>query len=290
MTQINGQRRTAVLHDLDGDEQFGQVLAPHPFWQCCDHEASWYGPCQNSPCSVRIDSGVRFGHAVLDATLERRGWSKMPRDAIARMFDSELDAFAQLAAGLRPDQWEQPSLCDSWTVREVISHVAFHTHRAGPRQLLGNSEKWHARLGAEAHADTNDGLVAWLGSRAADSARRSRINLCELVIHQQDVRRPLQAPREYPETTMRSVLDHCTTATGNLLVIGVLHRHGRDLRLVATDVDWSSGTGPQVHGTAEALLMAIAGRRAALSELSGPGLSTLDQRVSAAEHKASAKG
>ncbi|HME47371.1 NADPH-dependent F420 reductase [Mycobacterium sp.] len=48
-------------------------------------------------------------------------------------------------------------------------------------------------------------------------------------------------------------------------------RYARGVRLVATDLDWSRGRGRQVHGTGEALLMAMAGRRAALDDLSGPG-------------------
>ena len=45
----------------------------------------------------------------------------------------------------------------------------------------------------------------------------------------------------------------------------------RGLRLVATDIDWSHGGGPEVRGPGEALLMAMAGRGDALKDLSGPG-------------------
>jgi hypothetical protein len=55
--------------------------------------------------------------------------------------------------------------------------------------------------------------------------------------------------------------------------------NAKGLRLLATDVDWSSGAGPEVAGPAEALLMAVAGRPDALSELDGPGLTTLRARV-----------
>jgi hypothetical protein len=43
------------------------------------------------------------------------------------------------------------------------------------------------------------------------------------------------------------------------------------VRLVATDLGLSVGAGPEVRGTAEALLMIMAGRRDVMSELSGPG-------------------
>ena len=54
----------------------------------------------------------------------------------------------------------------------------------------------------------------------------------------------------------------------------------RGLRLVTTDLDWEAGTGKAVEGPAEALLLAIAGRPIVISELAGPGQSTLAARLS----------
>jgi hypothetical protein len=56
-------------------------------------------------------------------------------------------------------------------------------------------------------------------------------------------------------------------------------RRIRGLRLRATDIDWTHGRGPEVTGTGEALLMAMAGRPAAVPDLGGPGLTTLAQRL-----------
>jgi hypothetical protein len=53
----------------------------------------------------------------------------------------------------------------------------------------------------------------------------------------------------------------------------------RGVRLVATDLDWSHGRGPEVRGNGEALLMAMAGRRAALDDLDGPGKAKLAQHI-----------
>jgi len=50
------------------------------------------------------------------------------------------------------------------------------------------------------------------------------------------------------------------------------------LRLVATDVDWSHGTGPEVTGPAMSMVMAMTGRAAGLDELGGEGLATLRRR------------
>ena len=53
----------------------------------------------------------------------------------------------------------------------------------------------------------------------------------------------------------------------------------RGVRLVATDLRFSAGAGPEVRGEAEALLMAMAGRRGVASELSGPGRAKLAGRI-----------
>jgi hypothetical protein len=54
--------------------------------------------------------------------------------------------------------------------------------------------------------------------------------------------------------------------------------------LQATDIGWSWGDGPEVLGPAESILMAVAGRRATLGELAGPGLPILASRIQTATH------
>jgi len=61
-------------------------------------------------------------------------------------------------------------------------------------------------------------------------------------------------------------------------VIGRVRRLGRGLRLTATDIDWTSGRGREVRGTADDILLAIAGRRAALDDLAGPGADVIRAR------------
>jgi hypothetical protein len=44
-------------------------------------------------------------------------------------------------------------------------------------------------------------------------------------------------------------------------------------------MEWSHGRGPEVHGSGEALLMAMAGRADALRDLDGPGKAKLARRL-----------
>jgi uncharacterized protein (TIGR03083 family) len=199
-------------------------------------------------------------------------------DLVVTAFEAEQDAFAALVRGLRPEAWDLPSLCPAWTIRDVVAHVAFHTHRSGMRETLGSTEKHTALLVQREQAETNEGLIEWFISPTPVTAAESKVNLCELVIHQQDVRRVLGAGRGYPEPTMSLCLDYCHSVSGNIFVVGRIRRLTRGLRLVASDMSWARGNGPEVIGTGEAVLMAIAGRSAALADLSGRGVPVLAER------------
>ena len=196
------------------------------------------------------------------------------------MFDEEFEASVDLANSFTDDQWTVPSLCPGWTVRDVIVHLAYHTHRS-LKEGVGNLDKTTAMMVEREKASSSDGLLRWLSSPPAPAERKSRGTLAELVIHQQDVRRPLGLPRDYPEDALRSSLDLCTTRHGNIFVIDRRFRLGRGLRLFTTDLVWTTGAGPEVCGTAESVLLAIAGRRTVLSDLDGDGVSVIERRLRA---------
>ena len=50
------------------------------------------------------------------------------------------------------------------------------------------------------------------------------------------------------------------------------------LRLIATDIDWHYGTGPEVRGPAAAIILGGCGRSALDAQLDGPGLAVLQAR------------
>ncbi|MFI2477271.1 maleylpyruvate isomerase N-terminal domain-containing protein [Nocardia xishanensis] len=56
-------------------------------------------------------------------------------------------------------------------------------------------------------------------------------------------------------------------------------RRSKGPRLVATDLDWATGSGPEVRGSAEALALAVVGRTSVLDELEGEGLAELAPRL-----------
>ena len=57
------------------------------------------------------------------------------------------------------------------------------------------------------------------------------------------------------------------------------HKLYADLRVSATDADWSSGGGMEVNGSIEGLVLAMSGRAAGLDELHGEGMALVRQRA-----------
>ena len=55
----------------------------------------------------------------------------MEAAAVRAMFVAEQRAATELALALTPEQWQLPSLCDGWTVRDVVAHMARHIHPSG---------------------------------------------------------------------------------------------------------------------------------------------------------------
>ena len=208
-----------------------------------------------------------------------------PVDTMSLARDERAD-LADLLTTLTPVQWDAPSLCAGWRVRDVVAHM-FSYEELGVGGLVGRFLRGGVlpnrvnAVGVAAYAgDSTDDLVALvkdhLQPRGLTAGFGGRIALTDGVIHHQDIRRPLGLPRDIPADRMIAALDFARTAP----TIRAAKRI-RGLTLVATDLDWTTGTGPTVEGPAESLLMAIAGRRGTAQELTGPGQPTLANRIAA---------
>jgi uncharacterized protein (TIGR03083 family) len=195
----------------------------------------------------------------------------------------ERQEFADLLSQLSLGQWDHASLCELWRVRDVVAHVVSYDElkpwavlrrmvRAGFLPSRANA------IGVAEYATrTPEQLTALMRAcippRGLTAGFGGMIALVDGMIHQQDIRRPLGIPRDIPAQRLRIVLDYALTVPA---VRGAWRT--RRVRLIATDMDWTHGSGPEAAGAAEALLMVMAGRPAALDQLSGPGKTVLAQR------------
>ncbi|MFF5082512.1 maleylpyruvate isomerase family mycothiol-dependent enzyme [Actinoplanes sp. NPDC000266] len=195
-------------------------------------------------------------------------------------------AIADLLESLTPSQLAVRSLCGDWTVREVAAHLlaaveaprgatlsammrsGFRLHRANAllAQSLGRLpvEEIAEGLRRNAENDFKPPVVGYPGQ------------LTDLLVHGQDIRRPLGLPHHLPLDSLRIALDFLTTGRP----VGFTKKAWlAGLRFEASDLDWSFGEGQPVTAPAEALMMAMTGRRTVLGELDGPGVRLLASRL-----------
>ena len=201
-----------------------------------------------------------------------------------KLASAERLEFADFLDTLTPQQWDSASLCAGWTVRDVAAHcVSFEGLTAREltvRFLKGRlqTDRINALAVAALAGSSTEYLIGLLRDNAEPHGLGGgfggRVALTDNMIHQQDIRRSLGIPRAIPEARLRVALDfvrYAPTIRGAWTARGV--------RLVATDLDWSHGKGPEVRGSGESLLMTMAGRRDALGDLDGPGKGTVAARL-----------
>jgi len=180
--------------------------------------------------------------------------------------------------------WDKPSLCTGWTVREVVAHMIATATMTPPKffgKLIGsgfNFQKLTRRdIAAITAGRTDAQLVDLLRSRI--DSRTSPPGpapswLGETIVHGEDIFRALGGYREHPVEHVVAVADFYKNSN---LLIGAKNRiSGVTLR--ATDTDWRHGTGPEVSGPILALVLAMTGRKVALDDLTGAGVDTLRGR------------
>jgi uncharacterized protein (TIGR03083 family) len=196
---------------------------------------------------------------------------------------AERAALVQDLTGQEQLDWATPSLCAGWDVRDVVVHLAatatlslskfaaelvttgFRPNRIADKQIHAGRQ----RSALEALDALRSAIYA-----TASPPQPTITRVIEIVVHGEDVRRPLQIRHAYDTAHISDALSYLSRD----------HRFGaktlvRGLHLSATDADIAIGHGERVEGPAVSLLLAASGRRAALEELSGPGCQLLTQRM-----------
>lgn len=203
---------------------------------------------------------------------------------IAALRTELIDQLTDLPA----EQWDTPSLCPRWRVRDVVAHTILPERFALPGGLVQFARTGfnlqraiHADAVERGSAPLPDLIAAFrraIGRRTVPPTREPQHVLNDLFVHAQDVRRPLG---------ITSPAGFASRDPGLLVAVGqtvatdrVLGSPSRiaGLRLAATDVDSAIGDGDEVTGAAEALILAMTGRQVVLPELTGPGVTLLAAR------------
>ncbi|WP_432993370.1 maleylpyruvate isomerase family mycothiol-dependent enzyme [Dactylosporangium sp. CA-233914] len=200
--------------------------------------------------------------------------------------DAQRAAVADLLDSLEPGDWQQPSLCGRWTVREVAAHLTLQ--RMGLRDMLARTpiilrakgdldRAVHDMAVARAREAGDAELVALI--RASIGSRRPNLGvtryetLTDILVHTQDIAIPLGR-------TVAMPADAAAAAATRMMTMHwprpfPIRRTLRHYTLRATDTDWGTGTGPLVEGPMSALLLLVCGRLVALDRLRGDGVAAL---------------
>jgi len=189
---------------------------------------------------------------------------------------------ADFLGSLSPAEWDAPSLCPGWRVRDVAGHLAlvptitaWDMIAVAPRALFNPHRINTALATREGSADPADILAKirrHAGVRRTAKGLDTRNNLFDVIVHSQDMARPLgrdlPVPAGYSRDGLQRVWEMGWPFRAKRRLAGV--------RLTATDTDWAVGDGPEVAGSALALLLLLTGRTAAaVDALEGSGVAAL---------------
>jgi uncharacterized protein (TIGR03083 family) len=186
--------------------------------------------------------------------------------------------FADRIVALDKTLWDEASWCSGWQVRDVLAHLVRNAE-ATPWSLMSDL----LRGGLRPDHSVNKAAMRLRGvlvleladrlRRAADERLRSGrsskpFGMGDVVVHTADAFRPLGEDVDVPPDVAASVLD--TYWDRARMVVHAAPHRGH--RLVATDLDWSRGSGTEIRGRTIDLVLFVANRRQILPRLEGPGL------------------
>lgn len=205
----------------------------------------------------------------------------MRSDDIWLAVHREREALADDLQGLALERWNTPSLCPGWDVHDVVAHLvdsAKTTRLSFIRRMVmrrfdfdGDNADGIIQERRASGPETLAELQRVLHATSTPPANLAT-RLVEIIVHSEDIRRPLGLHRSYPTLPVVTALEH-QLQTG--VSMGGGKQRARGLRLVATDADFNHGDGPEVSGTVIALLLAICARPVNDAELTGTGKTTL---------------
>ncbi|WP_039823843.1 maleylpyruvate isomerase family mycothiol-dependent enzyme [Nocardia testacea] len=198
---------------------------------------------------------------------------------IRGMLADERAEMTALLRELSEAEWDAPTLCTGWRVRELVAHLRYDsiplTEYAGftVRNRFSIDGVNNAMAAVGTRRTPAQLLAEFAAAPGSVSRWWPRLGLADLFVHQQDIRRPLGRARDIPADRLRAVLDRPDPFARP-------GRYTKGLQFVATDFDWVKGSGPPVRGRGEALALAMVGRPAVLDELEGEGVAELRRRCS----------
>jgi uncharacterized protein (TIGR03083 family) len=193
---------------------------------------------------------------------------------------------ADLLETLDDTQLSTDSLCGEWTVRDVFAHelmpLITPVGKFGLAMIKsrGSFDKANDTLSRQVAKRPVADIATGLRQRAKSSFHAPgfplEASLLDLLVHGQDIRRPLGLRRDFDPNALGKALDLLSQPKAERAFVPKGRLAG--LRWHADDLDWTYGDGPAVTGSGEAIMLAMTGRNAALADLDGDGVAVLRSR------------
>jgi len=216
-------------------------------------------------------------------------------DQIWSAIDDQRGRVADLLESLTEEQWEHPSLCDGWRVRDVGAHLTLQqmtlaqaarlvlrnpTDALDVNRIIRESSRRQARdLSTDAIVA---GIRGTVGQRRHNPGVTLRETLIDNLVHGMDIAIPLNIDLEIPGDAAAEAAARVRSLDGTRKNRVFRDICVRDFRLVATDYAWSGGEGPEIRGPIRALLLLLTGRPVGLADVTGPGAEVLRRQLVAA--------
>ncbi|TDD32285.1 maleylpyruvate isomerase family mycothiol-dependent enzyme [Nonomuraea terrae] len=202
----------------------------------------------------------------------------MDRCEILAQVEAERLSLADFLNDLSEREWQTDSLCPGWTVHDVAAHLTLSTRSTFLGTLGGvirAGGDFNTMIATQARARAAKfspaQLIAQIHQTAGSPRRAPGTGpldpLVDALVHGQDIARPLGRVRQMPAVSATVALDYVRDSA----FYGCRERF-RGMRLIATDLDWSAGQGPdEIRGPVDDLLLLATGRPTGLTALSGTG-------------------
>ena len=186
-------------------------------------------------------------------------------DELQPLVAAECAALAGVLDTLTAAEWEAPSLCRGWRIREVVAHVTMPA-RYTPEQFGAEMAAAGGDFGVLSNrvATRDAGLPA--GELVA-ALRTERLQtwappgggysgaLSHVVIHGVDATVALGRPRACSDTAARLVLGALVQGGGRMFDVDLAGK-----RLITHDLDFSHGQGQEIHDNSGQMIALLARR------------------------------
>lgn len=215
----------------------------------------------------------------------------MDREQVWAAYAEHKERVVGLLEQLDPSEWNHPTLCEHWTVRDLAGHLTMQgltvgdalrtmvrepavlaASFGGMNRMICEMSKARGRVPIDSLLDQ---IRATITNPRPNPGLTENEALVDVLLHSQDLAIPLgrelAVRPALAAVAADRVLSYRTSWKGKVFADLGAGRY----RLVATDIDWARGSGSLIQGPMVSLLLLVGGRRAGLDQLSGPGAEEL---------------